>query len=198
MIEGGAGYANASRLGQPLQARGDVDPVSVDIVSVNNDVAEIYANAKPNSLCFRGALIVASHSPLDRGRTLDGVDDACELNQRAVTHELDDAAMELFYSRINQFPTAGLQPRQRADLILPHEAAVANHIGGQDCGKPSLHPRILRPSSRIVLPFLERMFRPPCETVDAVDAEFPGARPHVNGRHGASVALYGRRTHLIR
>ena len=155
MIEGGAGYANASRLGQSLQARGDVDPIAVDVVSVNDDVAEIYANAKPNSLCFRGALIVASHSPLDRGGALDGVDDARELDQRAVTHELDDAAMELFYRGIDQFPTAGLQPRQRAYLILAHEAAVANHIGSQDCGKPSLHPRALGPPSRIVLLFSE-------------------------------------------
>ena len=96
MIEGGAGYANTSGLGQSLQARGDIDPVPVDVVSVNNDVAEIYANAKLNSLCFRRALIVASRSPLDRGGALDGIDDACELNQRAVAHELDDTPMELF------------------------------------------------------------------------------------------------------
>ena len=127
-----------------LQACGYVHPVPVDVVSVNNDVAEIYAKAKLNSLCFRRALIVASRSPLDRGGALDGVYYACELDQRAVTHELDDAAMELFYSRINQFPTAGLQSRQRAYLILAHKAAVANHIGSQDCGKASLHPRILR------------------------------------------------------
>jgi hypothetical protein len=80
MVEGGAGYANASGVGKSLQTRGDVDPISIDVVSINDDVAEIYAKAKPNSLCFRGALIVASHSTLDRGRTLDGVHDACELN----------------------------------------------------------------------------------------------------------------------
>ena len=127
----------------PSKTRGDVDPISIDVVSINDDVAEIDANAKPNSLCFRDALIVVGHSPLDRGGALDGVDHACELNQRAVTHELDDTTMELFYRRIDQFPTAGLQPRQRAYLIPSHEAAVANHIGSQDCGKPSLHPRIL-------------------------------------------------------
>ena len=91
MIEGGAGDANTSGLGQTLQACGYVDSVPVNIVSVNYDVAEIYANAKLNSLCFRRALIVASRSPLDRGRTLDGVYYACELDQRAVTHELHHA-----------------------------------------------------------------------------------------------------------
>src|SRR5277367_4973767 len=98
MIEGGAGDTNASWFGQSLEARGHVHPVPIDIVSINNDVAEIHANAKPQPLCFGRALIVASHSPLDRGGTLDGVYDACELNQRAVTHELDDATMKLFYN----------------------------------------------------------------------------------------------------
>jgi hypothetical protein len=96
VVERGAGDTNASRLGQRLQARGDVDPVAVDIAFVNNDIAEIHANAKLNSLCCRDALIVVGHSPLDRGGALDGVDDACELNQRAVAHELDDTPMELF------------------------------------------------------------------------------------------------------
>ena len=194
MIEGGAGYANASRLGQSLQARGDVDPVSIDVVSVNNDVAEIYANAKPNSLCFRRALIVASHSPLDRGGTLDGVYYACELDQRAVTHELDDAAMELFYSGINQFPTASLQPRQRAYLILAHKAAVANHIGSQDCGKPSLHPRILRPSSRTVLLFGNECAARLVKLSTRWMRNSRGSAP-CQCAAGASVALYARTSH---
>ena len=88
MIERCAGDANASGLGQCLQPRSYVDPIPLDIISVNDDVAEIHADAKPNSLCFRGALIVVSHSALDRGGALDGVYNACELNQRAVAHEL--------------------------------------------------------------------------------------------------------------
>ena len=74
---------------------------------------------------------MASHSPLDRGSALDCVDDACEFDQRAVAHELDDATMELFYRGIDKFPTASLQPRQRSYLILAHEAAIASHIGSQ-------------------------------------------------------------------
>jgi hypothetical protein len=102
-------------------------------------------------------MIVASHSTLDCGGARDGVDDACELNQRAITHELHNAAMELFYSRVNHFPTTGLQPRQRSHLILAHEAAIANHVGSQDCGKPSLHPGA---PSRILLFFLNESVAP--------------------------------------
>ncbi len=100
--------AGTQRRGQEKATRGDVDPVSVDIVSINDDVAEIYAKAKPNSLCFRGALIVASHSPLDRGGALDGVHDTCEFDQRAIAHELDDATTELRYRWIDQLSTTSL------------------------------------------------------------------------------------------
>ena len=119
MIEGRAGDANASRLGQSLETRGYVHPVPIDIAAISNDVAEVHADAKLQLLCLRGALIAAKHAPLDRRRTLDGIYDARELNQRAVAHELDDAATELFDRRIDQLPTASLQSLQRAYLVFP-------------------------------------------------------------------------------
>ena len=88
---------------------------------------------------LRRALIVLGHSALDHGSTLDGVDDAGELDQRAIAHELDDAAMEFLDRGVDQFAAAALQSLQRADLIFAHEAAVADHVGSKYCGKPSLH-----------------------------------------------------------
>jgi hypothetical protein len=49
-------------LGQRLQARGDVDPVAVDIAFVNNDIAEIHANTKLNFVMLQGRP--------DRGRAI--------------------------------------------------------------------------------------------------------------------------------
>ena len=80
MIEGGAGYADPARLGQSLQARGDVDPVSIDVASINNDVSEVYADAKPELLCFGHTVISAGHAPLDRGGALDRVYDTREFD----------------------------------------------------------------------------------------------------------------------
>ncbi|MGO7425712.1 hypothetical protein ACCT09_39575, partial [Rhizobium ruizarguesonis] len=45
---------------------------------------------------------------------------------------------------VEQRAAADLQPFQRADLLIPHEAAVTNYISGQDRGKPSLHICALR------------------------------------------------------
>ena len=59
LIECRAGDANTSGLGHRLQARGNVYPVAIDVVSLNDDVAEIDADAKPDLLCFGRALIAA-------------------------------------------------------------------------------------------------------------------------------------------
>ena len=52
VIERRAGDANTAGLGHRLQARGDVYPIAIDVVSLDNDVAEIDADAKPDLLCF--------------------------------------------------------------------------------------------------------------------------------------------------
>jgi len=81
---------------------------------------------------------------LDHGSTLDGIDDAGELDERPVAHEFDHATVEFLDRGVDQFATATLQSFERAYLVLAHEAAVANHIGSKYRGKPSLHT-CLRP-----------------------------------------------------
>src|SRR5215510_9598099 len=41
--------------------------------------------------------------------------------------------------RLKQLLAVGAQPRERAGLVLLHEPAVTDHIGGQNCGEPALH-----------------------------------------------------------
>ena len=96
VIERRAGDANTAWLRHRLQTRGDVDAVAIDVVALDDDVAEIDADAKPDLPRFGGALIAIGHPALDHGSTLDGIDDAGELDERTVAHELDDAAMEFF------------------------------------------------------------------------------------------------------
>ena len=131
--------ADAARLGHRFQARGDVHAVAIDVVFLDDDVAEIDADAKPDLLRFGGALVAIDHSALDHGSALDGIHDAGEFNQRPVAHKLDHAAMEFGYRRIDQFTAATLQPIERAHFVFAHEAAVADHVSGKYCGKPSLH-----------------------------------------------------------
>ena len=83
------------------------------------------------------------------GRT--GLRRSCFRTQPARHHPWSptDARLQLFDSRVNQLPIAGLQPRQRADLILPHEPVIANDIGRP---RSRCSTRILASSSRSTSP----------------------------------------------
>jgi hypothetical protein len=71
----------------------------------------------------------------------DGVDDAGELNQGAVAHELDHAAVVPGDRGVDQLPAMLFEGVQGACLVLCHEAAVGDHVGGEYGGEPSLHVR---------------------------------------------------------
>jgi chemotaxis regulatin CheY-phosphate phosphatase CheZ len=57
--------ANAARSGQRLQARRDIDAITKDIVAVDDDVADIDADPKLESLIGRNAGITLGHAALD-------------------------------------------------------------------------------------------------------------------------------------
>ena len=69
----------------------------------------------------------------------DGVDGAGELDQHAVTHHLDDAALMLRHQGLEDSLAArSFRVRERAGLVLLHEPAVADHIGRENGGEPAL------------------------------------------------------------
>ena len=70
--------------------------------------------------------------PLDFDGACHRIDDAGELDQRPVAHELDDAAMVSFDQRFDEFAAKRLEPGERACLVQPHQPAVPHHIGGED------------------------------------------------------------------
>jgi hypothetical protein len=67
---------------QRLDACGDVDAFAVDVVAIDDDFAEIDADAVAQSLSFLGCR-------LDRQRAVHGGDDAGKLHQRPVAHEFE-------------------------------------------------------------------------------------------------------------
>ncbi|ESZ36496.1 hypothetical protein X732_23125 [Mesorhizobium sp. L2C066B000] len=150
MIKCGSGDTYTPRLGHSLEACGDVDAIAVDVIFLNDDITEIDADAKPDVAGVGGALVSDSHPALNRGSALDGINDAGEFYQRPVSHELDNPTVEFLDRGVDQFSTATLQSFERADLILAHERAVADHVGSKDRGKPSLHVRLsCLPSSKL-------------------------------------------------
>ena len=74
-----------------LQACGDVHAFAVDVVAVDDDIAEIDADPIANALRFGHVRLGARRGLLDRQRTVDGRDHTPEFDERAVADELYDA-----------------------------------------------------------------------------------------------------------
>ena len=87
--------ANTPRRGERLKARRDIDTVPVDVVAVDDDVADIDADAKLDAPIDWNCGIALVHATLDLDRAAHCVDDAGEFDQCAVTGGLDDAAAML-------------------------------------------------------------------------------------------------------
>src|SRR5581483_10193970 len=85
---------------------------------------------------------------LDLDRAAYRVQDTREFHQRAVAHELDDAAGMGGDSRIDQFTPCGIQAGQRTSLINTYKAGIADDVGGQDCREPPLDALLRRHANR--------------------------------------------------
>ena len=92
LIRGRAGNIDAARFGQCLDAGGDVHAVAIDVIAVDDDITDIDADPELDGVVFGAARIEFAKLFLDLDRTGDGVDRACEFDQRSVTHELDRPA----------------------------------------------------------------------------------------------------------
>ena len=90
-----------------------------------------------NSNGGSAARLRSRHRALDRDGALDRVDDAAELDQRAIAHHLDDAAVARRDGRVERLAPDLPQRGERAGLVGAHHAAVADDVGGEDRGKPS-------------------------------------------------------------
>ena len=60
---------------------------------------------------------------------LDRIDGAGELDQHAIAHQLDHAAVVLGGRRIEDLLAKRFKLRQRTRLVLPHHPAVTDDIG---------------------------------------------------------------------
>ncbi len=118
-----------------FQASRDIDAVAKDVVILDDDVAEIDPDAEPDPPLVGHIGLAVDHRPLHLGGTAHRVDDAREFRQQAVAGVLDDAAPMLADLRVDELAEMRLEALVRAFLVRAHQARVARHIGGEDCGE---------------------------------------------------------------
>jgi hypothetical protein len=133
MIKGRTAQGDTSGFGGFLDARCYVHPVAVDVAAFDDDIAQVDADAEFDRL-FGGAL--GEHA-LHGDGAIHRVDDAGKLDQRAVAHEFDDAALVSRHLGREHVLAQQLERRQGAGLVFAHQPRVADHVGRHNRRKPA-------------------------------------------------------------
>jgi hypothetical protein len=123
---------------QRLEAGRHVHAIAPDVSAVDDDVADIYADAEFYPLLLRDVGVAFRHSMLHLHGALHRVYDASELRQNSIAGGPHDSAVVTRDFRYDKGVAMHLPPSQRAELICPHETAIARNVGCQDGREPSL------------------------------------------------------------
>src|SRR5712672_3093779 len=133
------GDADAARLSNSLQPRCDVDAVAKDIIFIDDDVADVDADAKFDPLALRYIDILFGHTALNFDGAACGLYGAAELDESAVPGILDDAPVMISDFGIKKRLSKSFQLRQRAFFVDPNQAARASDIRRQNSRQSPLY-----------------------------------------------------------
>ncbi|MGD9295490.1 MAG: hypothetical protein PVI41_11450, partial [Roseobacter sp.] len=112
-----------------------------------NDIAQIYAYAQHDLSAFVVILIVVAQPILKSDGAINGIDDTVKLDQKTVTHYLENATSMLADDRIKKRISQVCKPFIGIGLIVFHEARVPDHVCGEDRGKAAFSAFVLHSSS---------------------------------------------------
>jgi hypothetical protein len=132
--EGVFGDADPIGLGDAFEPGGDVDAVAEDVVTLDQHIAEMDADAPFHSAVGGDCGVPLRRQVLQRQGAFDGADHGPKLDQEAVTGGLEDPPTVLRDKRISRDPMVAQGPR-RARFVKPHQPTVADYVGREDCGE---------------------------------------------------------------
>jgi hypothetical protein len=126
-----AGDTNSARLCESFEAGCDVNAVAEQVLAVDDDIADVHADAELHRLVGGSAGIRSRNCCLHRDRALHSIDRAGEVSDDAVASGVEDAASVRRNQTVDD-ATAGLQLSVRADLVARHHPAVAGNVGSEN------------------------------------------------------------------
>ncbi len=130
--------ADTTGLGERLEPSRQIDAVAIEIAALDEDIAEIDADAQEDVLIVGHARVLRLHRLLQVDGAFHGVDDAGVLDKDAIAHDLEDSPAMLRDQWHQDIVPARPQQRHRSGFILLHEPAVADHVGGKNGGETAL------------------------------------------------------------
>ena len=106
------GKADRAGFGDAFQSRGDVDPIAHQVaIALLDDVAEVNADPEDDAAILGHAGVTLDHGVLNFDGAAHGIDDAAELDDRAVAGALDDPPVMYGDTRIDEIAAQRPQPR---------------------------------------------------------------------------------------
>src|SRR5262244_1701425 len=124
-----ARHHNAPGLSQRLKARRDVDPVSINIVVIDDDIADINTYAELNSFLSWQLCSALNHGVLNVDSAAYRIHDAHKFDKHTVARRLHDTSTMLCNFWIDQFLPMGFELAQRAFLVSAHQPTITSDIG---------------------------------------------------------------------
>ncbi len=109
---------------QRFDASSNIDAIAIDVAFIDDDVADVDADAKFDPAIFGNGCVALGHGTLDINRTACGIDGAGKFDQRAVACGFDDAAAMLGNLGIDHFFSMCLERCECGFLVPAHQAAV--------------------------------------------------------------------------
>jgi hypothetical protein len=127
------GNADATWFRDAFEPGGYVDAVSEDVVVIEDDIADMNADAEFDPDILRYADVLFGHAVLDFIGTPGRVHYAGEFHQHAVAGGLDDAAAMRGDCGIDERLSERLELGERAFFVPAHQTAIAGDIRRQYC-----------------------------------------------------------------
>jgi hypothetical protein len=131
------GDTNATGLRQSLQTRCHIHAIAENVISIDDDIADIYAYPELDALLIWHLGIALGHPALDIKSAAQCVHYAAKLSQHPVPGVLDDPATVFSDLGIDKGAQMVLKLDVRALFVHTGQPAVASHIGGQYGSKPA-------------------------------------------------------------
>jgi hypothetical protein len=123
--------ADPAGLGERFKPRRDVDAIAKQIIALDENIADMHADAEAHLFAGRPVFPVFGERLLNRHRALDGVDRTGEIGDDAVAGAAKNPSAICRDVPVESGATGG-QPAQGADFVLPHEPTVTFDIGRED------------------------------------------------------------------
>src|SRR5262249_12790027 len=118
--------------GDRLEPDGDVHAIAVQLVVVDDQVAEVGADAEHAGAISRLIAVGVGHRLLDLDSDAQRLDRTCEIAHSATARQLDQPAAVAPDGGLAPLGTVRFQAKVRAAFIAAHQARVAHDVDHHD------------------------------------------------------------------